>query len=318
MDYIDEYNGLIIQYRRKMQELRKAERKHEDFSIILFIDKERNAIHNQLRDLAPKLGKTSSDITIDILESDKDLSEYQIPEFKIVRTKNTFERIQWVCVNEGGKQGSWNKEMQDKILTTVFIPFGQQEFYHLFDEMGYPLRQAEELEYRRRLEKLIKILPVESFSVDIYSDKTFHQGTLLYGLAFHSEDFDRVLAIMREQRAEISIDKSYFKSEQLEEDALSMAIEDVEYIKKHGPGAQETLPWLLKKLEREWNHFFKFPGNSKKVVNDFFDSEIYESEKEYERQKVERESESEIGATGLDYPKEMAMPKTESMKRRLF
>lgn len=319
MDLIDEYKSLIIQYRRKMQELRKAERKHEDFSILHFIDKERNEIHNKLRELAPKLDKSASDITVDILESDKDLSEYQIPEFKIVRTTNTFDRISWICVNENGKHGPWNREVENTIKSaTVFIPFGQQEFYHLFDAMGSPMREADELERRRRLEKLVKILPVESFNVDIYSSETYHRGTLLYGLAFHPHDIDRVLAIMREHKAEISIDHSYFNAEQIEEDVISMAEEDVAYIKIEGPGEQETIPGLLKNLANAWNYSFKFPGNTKKIVNDLFDLEIHEAEKEYDRQELEKEIEARLGKVSDDFPRESSMPKIEPMKRRLF
>lgn len=322
MELLDEYNNLIFQYRRKMRELQKAERKHEDFSIILFIDKERNAIHNQLRELAPKLGKTASDITIDILESDKDLSEYQMPEFKLVRTKNAFKTIHWILASEHGKKIAWNRELQDRIKnTTIFIPFGQQEYYHLFDATGYPMRQPEEFECRRRLDRLASLIPFESYAVDIYSAETFHRGTLLYGLAFSPENIDKALSIMGEHKSEISIDKRHFDPVQIEQDVVAMAEDDISYVLQQGPGEYETIPWLLKRLRDSWRSELKLPAHTEKIIAEIFDSAIHKEELEYERQEVEEAVENDLAMYDRltrEHTKESGMPKKESFKRKLF
>ena len=53
-------------------------------------------------------------------------------------------------------------------------------------------------------------------------------------------------------------------------------------------------------------------------MNDIFDLEIHEAEKEYDRQELEKEIEARLGKVSDDFLRESSMPKIEPMKRRLF
>jgi len=161
MDSQKEYDDLISQYQSKMQELRVAEKRRRDQNVILFLDKERNAIHNKLRKLGLSIGKSSQDIMLDILASEGDLSEYQLPEFKVLRTAYAMDKIDLIfVVDENGNekdtvssQALLYRDLPKHLES--FIPFGEQENWHLFDCEGYTFHFPDEEERKNRMNRLI-------------------------------------------------------------------------------------------------------------------------------------------------------------------
>lgn len=320
MDLYEEYDGLIEKYRQKMQELRKAERKHEPDDVINFIDKEKNLIHKQLRAIAPKIRKTAEDISLDILSSERNLSEYQLPEFKVVRTNDAMPEITNIFQQDENREYiPFRKEEKERIFkTTAFIPFGQQELWHLSDEEGYPMRQPTELECRRRIAKLTALMNNQITPVEIYSYQSFHTGTILFGVAFDPAILDQLLATMYEHRPEISIDKQFFNKKQIEDDMLQMIKEDIEHVLDMEPSLNERKEYILERLKSEWRRNLNFSTELIEKTNNIFEQAKKEG-RELERTQAEEEKENRdmkiFDKVSQQYPKETSLPTKQSMRK---
>ena len=96
---------------------------------------------------------------------------------------------------------------------TAFIPFYQVESWHLFDYQGYYFHYPDEQERKKRLNTLISLSGGLAKEVRISSSSSFHNGIEIFGVACSSEDLERLFAIMREHRSEVSIDKIFFDKE---------------------------------------------------------------------------------------------------------
>lgn len=328
-----EYAILIHEYRKKFDELKKAERKHEDDKIIRFIDKERNEIHNQLRAVAVKIGKSPQDITLDILASENNLAEYQLPEFKIFRPNNiAFFNITSIKYKDDKGKKHKLQSLEDKsefgnfIENTGFISFGQQEWYHLFDEEGYPFRQPEELEYRRRIQKISELTGGKAFLTELHSQDTFHRATTMYGIGFDPKYIDQLLAILYQNRTEVSIDKKFLNIKQIEADVIKMLEEDIEYILAFKTNEYQTHSYLLETLQRHYRFFYKnyYAGKilSEKFLKEFdsiIEDKIKLVKKEEESNELDKMIENELepfDESEKDFPKEAGLPKFEPTKRR--
>jgi|GEM_PF-2264509 len=254
MDLNEQYKQLVRQYVEKMKELRKAERKREDDSIVLFIDRERNEIHNQLRKLAPSIGKSAGDIYLDILFHEKSLQEYQLPEFSITRAGDVFIDVgdhNLFLLDGDNKEELIKGRRKKELLSKAFIPFGSYEWWHLSEEYGFPKREIWELENRRRLKKLVELSDGHVQNVELFSGRSFHTGTSIYGALFDSEDIHKILAIISEYKQEISIDHHFYNKEVVQKDVLELAKKDIEDVLSKYPADDEDRPMLIERLWKD-------------------------------------------------------------------
>ncbi|GEM_PF-6713095 len=243
------YQDLLDDYRSKLSELRKAERRREDATFIRFIDAERDAVHRELRKVGALLGKSAEEIALDLLVSEKDLSEYNLSEFKILHTKNALDQITWVReIDQYGATISKYKSSQVDIYDNsewlpqgvmAFIPFGQQENFHLFDDDDYVCRDSEELERRRRLFRLINL--AGGIPIEVHSQKTYHQAVTLFGIGYAPENLEYLFRIMREHQSDISINPQFFSKEQIREDFHTIINEDLEHIFSYAKDTEENV-----------------------------------------------------------------------------
>lgn len=321
IDEIETYNRLIGDYRRKLREVRDAEKGGENRSWIEFLDKERDDIHNELRRLGVEIGKSSQDITLDILQSEKDLAQYKLPEFKILRTSKAMDKITWVSVidGEGGSRQIFTSADEYPEKISAFIPFGEQESWHLFDSENYSSRQPDEKERRRRIAKVISLMKGRVRAVEIYSGETFHRGTTLFGVACSSNDVEPLLTVMRNHRSEISIDKKFFDAQRIDEDVRDMAKEDLENILQREPDEYESRSYLIERLGKHLVDNMGLAGNVRedirRLVADAKERAVC-MEEAIESDLAGEAAVQELDAAERQYPKETVMPKTASFKRR--
>ncbi|PIR76807.1 MAG: hypothetical protein COU32_00140 [Candidatus Magasanikbacteria bacterium CG10_big_fil_rev_8_21_14_0_10_42_10] len=325
MDSQEEYDDLISQYQIKLQELRVAERRRRDQSIILFLDKERNAIHNKLRKLGLSIGKSSQDIMLDILASEGDLSEYQLPEFKVLRTARAMNKIDLIFVmdDKGGPketityQALSHYELPKHLES--FIPFGEQENWHLFDNQGYTFHSPDEEERKTRMHRLIDMSSGSLQEVEIISYDSFHNATTLFGVACSADDLEKIFSIIREHRTEISISRDFFDNEKIKEDFLRILEKDLNYILERDLDEHETYGYLVKRLKEYVIHNVPMDAKMAEKVNDLFESYIEKAVYIDRKKEVDIETSAEmdlIDETERKYPKESQLPKRTSMNKR--
>lgn len=313
MNYLrEEYEGLIAQYRRKLFELRKAEKKGEASSILLFIDKERDDIHKKLRKIASEIGLSSQDITLDILVSEKDLSEHGLPEFKTVRTDMAMDVITRIMVDGDKKISSPRSEKIPKNIA-AFIPFGQQEAWHLFDYEEYISRQPDELERRRRVDRVVKLSEGYAHAVEIVSNHSYHNATILFGVGFPAEKLEKTLGLLYENRAEVSIDKEFFDKEQINRDFLSMIKEDLDFIIDRKPDDSETRTYLVDRLGYRLIECSRLDLDSKTLdaLKRLLEGARERAEIADERERIGNEVDSEMigwDKAEKNFPKEINLP----------
>lgn len=312
---LDEYQDLVGQYRERLSELRKAEKNGESNDLILFMDKERNEIHNKLRSIAPQIGKTSQDITLDILKSDDNLTEYGLPEFKTMRTSEAFQDPA-TLVRVDNK--AWPKSQDNKEFE-VFIPFGEQEAWRLFDSEDFIFRQPDETERRRRIQKLQDMSHGDVHLVEIRSDRTFHQATILYGAGFSVEKLNKILSLMHEHHAEISIDRKNFNGDQIREDFVATATKDLEYILQRKLDETETRLYLVNRLNDAWLADFKLDNKTEQKLRGLVMDAQERAEIADKRDEIAKETlqtEAEWNKAESAFPKTSEIGIRESLKKR--
>jgi hypothetical protein len=314
-----EYSLKIEDYKRKLQEVRRAEKVMEDPGFIKFLDKERDDIHQELRELAPLIGKGPQDIIVDILVSDRDLSTYNLPEFKIMRTAHALDKISTIKVfdTEVSRQDLSDIEELPQEINT-FIPFGEQDAWHLFDQEGYISRQPTELERRRRAARAVQLSAGKAKMVEVSSWKTFHNAVTLYGIACSAEDFEAVLSSMRNNRQEVSIDKRFFDQKQVRKDWEQILREDFEYILNRIPDQHESRTYLVRRLSDHLKSQGLAPELSE-IINIYTEQALQRAEKIEHEEVMETVGENEV--KNIDraetlYQREMERPTKEAMGRR--
>ncbi len=320
MNKKEEYKLLLEKYRRQLFKLRKAEREGSDSAEIISIDNERNAIHNKLRKIAPDIGLTSQDITLDILVSDKDLSGYGLPEFKVLRTNTAMDRDFYVSVDKGESTAHWAKgRVPDNMA--AFIPFGQLEDWHLFDREGYNSHEPDELERCRRLAKLIELSKEYASAIKIVSPRSFHVCTTLYGVGLPIDKIDEILLLIKEFRSEVSISKEFFNEQQICRDFIEIIQTDVDYIINRKPDETESRFYLVDRLaDHINNHSIKnLTKETVEKINKLLEDSRERARIADEREKIERDMSKEMDRLDhidIEFPKESNMPMTGRGKKK--
>lgn len=318
MSYIDEYNSLISQYREKTSEVRRAERKEEDRTVIFFLDKERDEIHNKLRELGKLIGKTSQDILLDILVSEKKLEEYHLPEFKVLRTINAMDAFDYIAVSKNnGEEVIYQKKDSLPKDFEFFIPFGEQEAYHLFDWEQFLFSPVDTAERKRRRDILIQYTDRKMVPIEIYSSHSYHNGTQLYGLAFSSEDFDQIVRIMKEHQSEISIDRSYFSEAELRDDFREYIEGVVEYILERPLDECETRAYLVETLQRSLPYALGGDVEYFETVREFLENSYEKAIDLDEKERIQKEiseERREEDRTEYRFPGQVELPSKEPFR----
>ena len=261
---------------------------------------------------------------MDILGSGDNLSEYDLSEFKVLRTSRVFDKMDTVLVVDSKN----NKKVIDYRYiedfnkdVTAFIPFYQVESWHLFDYQGYYFHYPDEQERKKRLNTLISLSGGLAKEVRISSSSSFHNGIEIFGVACSSEDLERLFAIMREHRSEVSIDKIFFDKEKMKEFFLDSLQKDIDYILEREMDEYESRVRLLNNLK---DHIFGFLKIDKFFLNDnlekIFSEALYKAEYLDEKEKVDKEiSKEENKLDDLEKHvsgRENSRPFRESMGRR--
>ena len=298
------YQALLGEYRRVWVKVKALERRFADPRIILEQDEQRNKIHFELKKLANLLGKTSQDVDIDILINEKSLAEYKLPEFKIINLKELYFELDNAAVSRvtGGnllhselnEQTKINKEvLEDQFL---FIPFGEEIAWHLFDHGDFLHREADNLEKRRRALALVAATPV-GFQTEIRSFETFHRGINLFGVAFDKGDLFKIITALRENREAVSIAPEYLDEAVIEQDFLVILQDDIENIKSYvdPKNKEESLKYLLKTYRRNCvGEISNLSIVLKNKALEILDQEITNAELQELRDTVNEETEQEL------------------------
>jgi hypothetical protein len=316
-----EYWTLIHSYKKQLLEIRKAERKGEDTKYILFLDKERDKTHQQLRKLAPLIGKNNQDVDFDILESEGNLSEYQLPEFNVLRTfeitstsKSKQGFIQIYRDGFFGEPISSRRYQEDYSLKErslnleIFIPFGEKTSWHLFDYGSFFERPPDFLEKERRCLQVYQELPEITSFIQINLTDTFHNGVEIFGIAVSKNNFYQLINHLRQRRKDLSIKKEYLDSEQIKKDFRDILKEDIDEIFEYGWDEYGDPRYHF----RRYRENVKIPIEYKEIAKEIF------NQKEEELKDIEIKREIALNNERIDKlsKQDIDLPKFESTRRR--
>ena len=306
------YQELLQEYRRVWNKVKQLQRFQAEQFLIQEQDALRDQIHNELRKLAQNLGKSNQDVDIDILVNEKDLAEFELPEFKVMNLKNLcFELDKPVVSRVIGAnvlhpdQNEITKAEKEELFedTSLFIPFGEEIAWHLFDHGEFLHREADNLERRRRAIALTVLTPA-AVMTEVRSFETFHRGINLFGVVFNKQDFNTIITTLRTNREAVSIAPEYFVAEDVERDFELILQDDLENIKVyHDPKyKEETLSYLLEQYRR--NCIIELPNLSVDLKNKALaqlDQEINNAKLQEMRENNETEVDNKI-KKALDNP----------------
>ncbi len=308
------YEELLYDYRKTWKEERRADL-HADRAQRQFYFVERNRIHERLREVAARMGKSPADITIDLLASEDNLKEYNLPEFRMLRTRDAFEEAAElsVALEDGKKDVGSTKLASEKYA--VFIPFGQREFWHLFDHESYAFHRPDDIERHRRARRVAELTDGMARVADLHSSETFHRATTLFGIVCSSKDAEHVLQKMEKYRSEISIDAQFMDEARVRADFTKNLQKDIDYIfgKEHGP--HEDSQYLVRRLLEYVRDHAKLPSVYLQDAIRVLEEAVRRAEREEHELDLERAGEESVrllDEAERDYPNESLLPKYSS------
>ncbi|MBU0660988.1 hypothetical protein KKG22_02290 [Patescibacteria group bacterium] len=319
MSIEEQYKEKLKEYKRKWKEVRDLQKDpHATPRLIHAIDTERDEIHRQLRKLGEDLGKNSQDVNFDILAMERNLSEYQLPGFILMKATEyelnmavpADRRYRRAFIVEG-------KQVSEEFMKQYegFIPFGTEESWHLFDgEGGTFFRAPDNIERRKRAHKLAEQME-GAFFCELYDQDTFHRGQRFFGIAFSSKNLEQILSFIREHRADISIEKEYFSEEQLLQDFQDIVREDIQYILDSDFEEHGEYEYHLKRYQDTLNQYF-LPGVRNERYRELVVDYVQKGLKEAMKKEIDKELERVEQQIERSYPELSQLPKREGMGRR--
>lgn len=313
---IEKYNNYLIRYRKLLQQVRNLDsRAGVNIRLknkLLVLDAKRDALHIEMKKFAASIGKTSEDVDLDILLGDNGLKEFKMPEFKISKIQSLLENIRKATISEleydtDNEDFSKKQKLEkDFYQDYLFIPFIEEQSWHLYKEEPSFDIMPDGLEKRRRLNYLKEKFP-EIVVAEIFLPETFHRKTRIYGAIFHKKQFERLVHFLVENRSKVSIDKENFNKEILFEDwkkILKLKIKEILNCKLN---EGESYSNLLKRFKENIN-YLDLSDEYKNIAHKILDDEI-------EMERVNREVNQELKGYG-DYPEYENLPKRESFSRK--
>ncbi len=323
-----EYDLKILEYKSKARAMKAAEREL-NFDEVKFLDKERDQLHRELRNLAVLIGKAPQEVDIDLLAEASDLSEHDLPEFKLVRTESALD-IPYIYKIDG--ENVIDPDQNDSVLVEteedfknleLFIPFGEDVYWHLFDEKMFRSVPPTGPERRRRALNAINNIPAGLHFIEIHSQETFHSAVALFGIAFKKSDLDTVLNFMRINKEIVTIDETKMDREQILKDYEALLKKEIREIRDYFDEltgrfgvdfTRETERGLLTELKNAKSHHFIDDSKFKEIADRLF----REALKEAELRDVRRETQIEFAPeeTNPFIDEFQRFPKFESFGKR--
>lgn len=324
-----EYKLKILEYKSMAREMKKAERLL-NFDEVAILDRERDQIHRDLKALADVLGKSHQDVDIDLLAEANDLREHDLPEFRLVRTAEALElpyiyKIEGENVIDPDQNASVLVKTEDELKDLeLFIPFGEDVYWHLFDEQMFRSVPLTGPERRRRALNAIDNIPAGLHFVEIHSQETFHNAIALFGIAFKKSDLDTVLNFMRINQELVTIDETKMDREQILKDYEAVIKKEIREIRNYFDEltgrfgidfTRETELDLLSKLKNEKSHEFNTDEKFKEIADRLFKEALKEAELRDMRREVQLDDLTE--ETNPFSDEFQRFPKFESFGKRL-
>lgn len=297
-DFSQKYKYLLTKYKTTWRQIRWLEKNMADPWKLSEKEIERNQLHNELKKIAPHLGKSDQDVNIDILIGEGDLSEYKLPEFRMVSLeKICSEMVRPQVVRAEGDNVLHPKlnaqveltkeEISDEFL---FIPFGQEVSWHLFDNDYFFERDVDDLERRRRA-LMLKKLESDTLFVEITSFTTFHRGVNMFGVVFKKDQYIKIIDTLRLNREHLSVDARFIPPEIIDHDFEQIIEDDVNQIKSYCDSEDdvESIEYLLQRYQREFTDSYikKIPPDLQNKYTMFLEALIESTLIEKQREKIE-------------------------------
>jgi|GEM_PF-5451888 len=292
------YEKKLGEYKRSWREIRDLERKGDaSEKLIHALDQKRDDIHKELRAIALEIGKNEGDVDLDILANEENLREYGLPEFSIKRISD-YKKSNPINTNSGitlqytDKEGNihFPRTIDEVSDTDVFIAFGVEPTWHLFDNQGFFQKFPDDLERRRRAKTIADEFP-DVLELEIYDQESFHRGLNFFGIAIPNSKFEKVLAFMREHRKEISISEKYFDQKEFAEDFETIVRQDMEEILVYEPGKHDDHKYLVQRYLE--NLPFYLQGKNDEVYMKIADNICKETLKKIEIDEIDKELQKE-------------------------
>jgi hypothetical protein len=306
----DNYQKLLDRYRRQISIVRQLSRRTEtnlNLANRLFIaDEKRNAIHQELKNAGILLGKTVGDVNIDILLLDDDLREYGLPEFKMIHLKTLAETalkkmiVRKVDFANDGLMNLVGEEIPDS--DKLFIPFVNEESWHLYDYDQSFDKEPTALERRRRLKRLASdSKDVTMAQVEL--PETFHRHQQLIGALMNVANYEKVLNKIFTKRKEMSIAPRFMNETQIAKDWEHIVRDKIKEIFAYDLSTNESYEYLLRRYQ-DYCKDQKLNPEQLTTVNELIDQTI----ENYKEQKESTENKK--------YAEHDILPKQEGMRRR--
>jgi hypothetical protein len=237
------YIGLLGKYHEKFSELKKLEAKKKRIQgapdeeldkLILFVDRERDDIHKELRESGTRLGKNEMDIMTDILRQEGSLAEYGLPEFFFLDSEDMLSpafnidlgnrwhgepgslRAQKLGAEKNGGLGG-NYELDP---SAVVVPFVIKPKWSDSNYGGaYLGPEDSDIRTRRALE-LAKTAGLEIFADRDY--QYFHDSKIsIFGVVVPKNRIAEIAATIRDDPDKFRVGEDFYSEQECKEVELS-------------------------------------------------------------------------------------------------
>lgn len=282
------YNNLLSQYKEISQRLKGVPvGDPENFRL----DNEKNRMHSHLKRIGGELGKSQSEVFSDIMGMEGDLSDYGLPEFKVINHEGMQQSL-----GRGSFEGEIGVEedieiegeiakymVRDLGKNKVAIIFTREDFVGLVPPnphrkgyersmfRGIPMHLSGIEEIKRRVVRFANDNDLPVFMDDFFSHN-FSSHT--YGVVVDKENFDRMVSRIRDNRERYGIRPEDLDQEIVERDwekyKKEIAERLVDLEKFMGVDAARYF------FECKWNEHFD-PG-TRMLTDEEFLEEMYRRE----------------------------------------
>lgn len=230
----EEYLGLLGAYDAKLKEIKKKEKRfqiggadEESRRLVKFLDKERNEIHQKLKSVGEKIGKSELDILTDIIRQNKNLEQYGLPEFFLLDS-NDIESYEFNLDNNFEpkniklERDSTLRRIMDQ--SSVVIPYAiGYKSYDGYDpddtddegQFVYP----KDISVRtRRAYKLALEAGFLEVMDDMMDGPSFHESSaMIVGVVVPKTRLEEVLGIIRNNPEKFRIGEKFYSKEEKKE-----------------------------------------------------------------------------------------------------
>lgn len=229
----DFYESALKRYRKFVSFVDEATRNNPGAAGNETLDRERRTLHEQIFQIALDIGKAGNEVFVDLLELQRNLQEYGLPEFRVISGAEGSPEYADIGddVNEGERYLGEIAGIADVPLVSqtkkdqVCIAFvdryetavRDRDSIDMTSTRGFlvPMERRGDQERLRRAARFAKYINMPLTNIGFFSHEYVHST---YALVVEVQDLDRVASALRDQREEFGIRAEDLDPKMVEQD----------------------------------------------------------------------------------------------------